>query len=108
MRQKLLPKTIDIETRRDTKNKIMATDSDWSMKFRSLPCEIEIVSAKEQIFERRESVEKMFRLYCDDIEVDERDRVVGKCQPLEPNQRYEIIGLEPWNNYLMMRLRLWQ
>ncbi len=108
MRRSLFQKIIDVEERRDDKNKIMATESSWSTKMRSVPCEIEIVSAKEQNFQERESVEKQFRVYYDEQGIHERDRIVGRSKPLSSGTKYEIIGIEPWDNYYMMRLRLWQ
>ena len=108
MRKSLLKKYVNIERRRDTKNKIMATESTWSILHRSVPCEIEAVSAKEQNFQHRESVEKLFRLYCEPIDVAESDRVIGRVAPLERYEKYEIIGIEEWGKFLLMRLRLWQ
>lgn len=108
MRRSLWNKFVNIERRTESENSMMATESDWSTLHRSVKCEIEPISAKEQSFQRRESVEKLFRLYCDPIDVTEKDRVVGKESPLSRGERYEIIGIEEWGSFYLMRLRLWQ
>lgn len=108
MRKSLWKKLIDIERRTESENSMMATESDWFTLHRSVRCEVESVSAKEQSFQRRESVEKLFRLYCDPVDVTEKDRVVGKESPLVTGERYEIVGVNDWGDFFLLRLRLWQ
>lgn len=109
MRRSQFQKSIKIQRRRDSKNEIMSTESEWITLYRSISCEIEAVSVKEQRFQRRESVEKEFRVYCEyDLDVTEKDRVIGRESPLQVDNKYEIIGVSHWDNHMILRLRRWQ